>query len=291
MESLYNNKTTFQSNIEINYSPYFSAFSFSKLNSNVEKDNLDGEFKYENLFFNESKPEYVNKLKNTKENSSNMISIIQTEKKSKQDVFKTTIINNKNKIKKVLGNKRKLKTIKKNAPRKYDKDLIYSKNQISCINSCFGYANCLLKKYGIKEKFLRPKHIAKKFTNYQNFILLNKKKIGDILRNKRSDKNKKSDISHNEILYDKVINNFPVIKNFFELNYITFFRKYYFIGEKNISLKDYGSNEILALDDCIITHPKKVQSFKDDEKYAQTYEYYVRNLYFPKKIEFKVTNS
>ena len=30
-------------------------------------------------------------------------------------------------------------------------------------------------------------------------------------------------------------------------------------------MKDYGSNEILALDDCIITHPKKVQSFKDDK--------------------------
>ena len=288
MESLYYNKTTFLSNIEINYSPYFSAFSFSNLKSNEETDR---EFKFENLFFNESKPECANKLKDTKENSSNMISIIQPEKKPKKNLFKTTIINNKNKVKKFLGTKRKLQTLKKNAPRKCSKDLIYGKNQISGINSCFGYANCLLKKYGIKQKFLLPMKKFKKFTNYQNFISLNQKKIGDILRFKRSDKNSKYDINHNEILYDKVINNFPVIKNFFELNYITFFRKYYFIGEKNISLEEYGSNEILTLDDCIITHKKKVQKFKDDENYAQTYENNVRNLYFPNKIKFKVEKS
>ena len=80
MESLYYNNTTFLSNFEINYSPYFIAFSSSKFKSNINKDNLEREFNFENLIFNKSKLECVNKLKDTKENSSNMISIIQPEK-------------------------------------------------------------------------------------------------------------------------------------------------------------------------------------------------------------------
>ena len=270
--------------IEYNKSQNSISFLLSPLKSNEDKDNLEGESNYEKAIFNESKLENLNKIKDTKENSSNMISFIQPEKKSKKLPFKTTIINEKKKDKKFLGNKKKLKKFKKNIPRKYRNDLIYDKNQISGINSCFGYANSLLKKYGIKGRFLRPKSISKKFTNYKNFLLLNQKKIGDILRSQRSVKNKKSDVNHNEILYNKVITNFPVIKNFFELKYITFFRKYYFIGERNISLKEYGSNEILTLDDCVITHPKKVQSFKDDE-YAQTYENCVRNLYFKFQVK------
>ena len=57
--------------------PYFIAFSASKIKSNINKDDLEGEFNYENLIFNKSRSECVNKLKETKKNSSNMISIIQ----------------------------------------------------------------------------------------------------------------------------------------------------------------------------------------------------------------------
>ena len=289
MESLYINQT-FLSNIESNNS-LDCVFPFWPKKNDEEKDDQEDEVNSKNLYFYEPKPELQNKIKETKENSSNMTSIIQPKKKPKKILFKTTIINKKKKDKKFLAIKRRLKVNKRKTRRKFQEDLIYGKNQISGINSCFCYANCLLKKYGIKQKFLLPMKKFKKFTNYQNFISLNQKKIGDILRFKRSDKNSKYDINHNEMLYNKVINNFPVIKNFFELNYITFFRKYYFIGEKNISLEEYGSNEILTLDDCIITHKKKVQKFKDDENYAQTYENNVRNLYFPNKIKFKVEKS
>ena len=57
--------------------PYFITFSASKIKSNINKDDLEGEFNYENLIFNKSRSEWVNKLKETKKNSSNMISIIQ----------------------------------------------------------------------------------------------------------------------------------------------------------------------------------------------------------------------
>lgn len=53
--------------------------------------------------------------------------------------------------------------LKNNTPRKYDKDLIYGKNQISWINSCFCYANCILKIMEPKKKFydlsLSPKDL------------------------------------------------------------------------------------------------------------------------------------
>ena len=283
----------FESKIELIYSPYLTVFPFSTSN---EQDELDEEKIYEKLYFHETHLEHVNKIKDTKESSNNNILIISPKIETKIKLFKIT---KEEEDKNFLGKKKELKDEKKNqsptkekSPRKNDIDLMLNRNQISSINSCFGYANCLLKHYGIEDKFILPKYITKKFTNYENFILLQQKKIGDILRMKGSDKKQKFDIdiNHNENLYNKVINRFPVIKNFFEENYITFFRKYYFKGERNISLKEYGCNEILTLDDCVITHPNKVQSFKD-EKYAETYEKYIRDLFVSNTINFRVRKN
>ena len=273
-------------------SPYKEVFPFSSLS---EKDKLDEEKSNENIniYFNETHLEDVNKIKDTKASSNNDILPIPPKIETKKKLFKTT---KEEEDKNFLGKKKKLKDEEKNqspakekSSRKYDIDLMLSKNQNSCFNSCFGYSNDLLKYYGIEEKFILPNYITKKFTNYENFLSLNQTKIGDILRMKRSDKkqNFDIDINHNEKLYNKVTEKFPVIKNFFEQNYITFFRKYYFKGERNISLKEYGCNGILTLNDCVITHPNKVQSF-EDKNYAKTYDNYIRDLFVSNTIYFRV---
>ena len=79
-----------------------------------------------------------------------------------------------------------------------------------------------------------------------------------------------------------------VIKNFFGEKYFSFFQKYYYKGEKNINLKEYGCNEILTLSNEVISHKDKINSFKEP-KYAETYENYVRDLYFNNKINFHAT--
>ena len=61
----------------------------------------------------------------------------------------------------------------------------------------------------------------------QNF-LVSEEVIGDIIKLKRSAKYKNAEINHNENLYEKIVKNFPVIKNLFSENYITFFQKYYY---------------------------------------------------------------
>jgi hypothetical protein len=199
--------------------------------------------------------------------------------------------------KKLLGNKtgRKPKDENKNKKqnnkqfsRKYDMDDIMIKNQVSFINYCTDFTNCVLKKFEINDKFLPIDHKIKKLATFDNFYSLKQKTIGDIIKLKRSEKYKNAEIKHNENLYEKIVKNFPVIKNLFSENYITFFQKYYYKGEKIISLKDYGCNDFLTLSDGIISHQDKIRSFKEP-KYVETYENYVRDLYFKNKINFHAT--
>ena len=142
-------------------------------------------------------------------------------------------------------------------------DDIMIKNQVSFINYCTDFTNCVLKKFEINDKFLPIDHKIKKLATFDNFYSLKQKTIGDIIILERSAKYKNAEIKHNENLYENIVKNFPVIKNLFSENYITFFQKYYYKGEKIISLKE--------------------------PKYVETYENYVRDLYFKNKINFHAT--
>ena len=105
-----------------------------------------------------------------------------------------------------------------------------------------------------------------------------------------TDKIKKEKKNYNKILCEKIkkLNN-PVINNFLMLDYLTFFRKYYFKSEKKIYLKNFGSenNEFIFLSDNDkyknknITYQDKVESFSD-KIYAETYKKFVEELYFSK---------
>lgn len=236
----------------------------------------------------------IKEPKETKESSNNTTSSVQKEPNNKlKQLFTTTNIQKKEEEKKFIGKKtgRKpknesvnQKTNKKQFSRKYDMDDIMIKNQVSFFNYCTDSTNFLLNEFKMNEKFLPVAHKIKKLATFDNFHSLKEKSIGDIVKSNRSNKYKKFDLNHNEILYEKIIKENPVIKKFLEQNYITFFQKFYYKGEKSINLEEYGFNGILTLSDNVKTHQDKIKSFKEP-KYAETYENYVRDLYFNNKIK------
>ena len=278
----------------------YESNPFANPDTNLERDNLPDEDLYERAIFNQNQLEEksnesstIKEQKDTKESTNNQITPVVSEKDSNKKVSNIFLVENK----KLLGNKtgRKPKDENKNKKqnnkqfsRKYDMDDIMIKNQVSSINYCTDFTNCVLKKFAIDDKFLPIDHKIKKLATFDNFYSLKQKTIGDIIKLKRSEKYKNAEINHNKNLYDKIVKNFPVIKNLFSENYITFFQKYYYKGEKIISLKDYGCNDFLTLSDGIISHQDKIRSFKEP-KYVETYENYVRDLYFKNKINFHAT--
>ena len=278
----------------------YESNPFANPDTNLERDNLPDEDLYERAIFNQNQLEeksnessIIKEQKDTKESTNNQITPVVSEKDSNKKVSNIFLVENK----KLLGNKtgRKPKDENKNKKqnnkqfsRKYDMDDIMIKNQVSSINYCTDFTNCVLKKFEINDRFLPIDHKIKKLATFDNFYSLKQKTIGDIIKLKRSAKYKNAEINHNENLYEKIVKNFPVIKNLFSENYITFFQKYYYKGEKIISLKDYGCNDFLTLSDGIISHQDKIRSFKEP-KYVETYENYVRDLYFKNKINFHAT--
>ena len=278
----------------------YESNPFANPDTNLERDNLPDEDLYERAIFNQNQLEeksnessIIKEQKDTKESTNNQITPVVSEKDSNKKVSNIFLVENK----KLLGNKtgRKPKDENKNKKqnnkqfsRKYDMDDIMIKNQVSFINYCTDFTNCVLKKFEINDKFLPIDHKIKKLATFDNFYSLKQKTIGDIIILKRSAKYKNAEIKHNENLYENIVKNFPVIKNLFSENYITFFQKYYYKGEKIISLKDYGCNDFLTLSDGIISHQDKIRSFKEP-KYVETYENYVRDLYFKNKINFHAT--
>ena len=278
----------------------YESNPFPNPDTNLERDNLSDEGLYERAIFIQNQLEeksnessIIKEQKDTKESTNNQITPVVSEKDSNKKVSNIFLVENK----KLLGNKtgRKPKDENKNKKqnnkqfsRKYDMDDIMIKNQVSSINYCTDFTNCVLKKFEINDRFLPIDHKIKKLATFDNFYSLKQKTIGDIIKLKRSEKYKNAEIKHNENLYEKIVKNFPVIKNLFSENYITFFQKYYYKGEKIISLKDYGCNDFLTLSDGIISHQDKIRSFKEP-KYVETYENYVRDLYFKNKINFHAT--
>lgn len=312
MGAEYINSPNYQSETNYNGIPYETLVNaFPQSNTNEEKNNSHDKdfekrlyYRESNTIPNEDKSNELSSIKEhkeTKESTNNQISPITPEKEPKKKLFQIFVIKDslkKEEDKKLLGKKtgrkpkdENKKPKDKQLSRKYDMDDIMIKNQVNSINYCTDFTNCLLKKFQIKEKFLPIEHKIKKLATFDNFYALKEKTIGDIIKLKRSDKYRKYGPNHNEILYETIIKDFKdfsVIKNFFGEKYFSFFQKYYYKGEKNISLKEYGCNEILTLSNEVISHKDKINSFKEP-KYAETYENYVRDLYFNNKINFYAT--
>ena len=120
--------------------------------------------------------------------------------------------------------------------------------------------------------------------NYDNFMELRKKTLGEIISMDITKKFKNIDSDYNADLVKEIRKkNIEVINNFLNYNYLSFFRNFYYKNSKKIYLKDFGSKDdsYILLSDEKITFQDKINSF-GDENYANVYKKVVKELYFPK---------
>ena len=176
----------------------------------------------------------------------------------------------------------------KQQTRKFERDDILTKNQVHYFSYIILFLNRLLEKFEIKKNFKQIDYAYKKKVNYDYLMELREKKLYDIVSLPITGKFKKQDKEYNMILCKEIkeLNN-PVINAFFELNYLYFFRNYYYKSEKLIYLKNLGSknNYFISLsdnyEDKIITYQDKINSFQD-KKYAEAYTKCIEELYLSK---------
>ena len=176
----------------------------------------------------------------------------------------------------------------KQQTRKFERDDILTKNQVHYFSYIILFLNRLLEKFEIKKTFKQIDYAYKKKVNYDYLMELREKKLYDIVSLPITGKFKKQEKEYNEILCEEIkgLNN-PMINAFFELNYLFFFRNYYYKSQKIIYLNDLGSknNDFISLsdnyEDKTITYQDKINSFQD-KKYAEAYAKCIEELYFSK---------
>ena len=287
---------------------------FSNTNSSIElsEDEQDFYTYYHELYFQQLKtketkeekeikeveetkeakePKEIKETKETKESSSNQ------ENKIKKNIFKIT--KEKFNIPKYIQKKRRRGRRPRNnshpneqcqkTPRKFKRDNILSKNQVHFFSYIILFINCLLNFYGIKKQFKQIDYNLKRNVNFDNFMDLRTKTLGDILCKDITKKFKKKENNYNYMLYQEIKGKKnPIINNFFEKNYLLFFQNFYYVNCKSINIKDFGNKDdvYINLSGKVITFQDKIDSF-GDVIYSKTYQAIVEELYFPKIWKIK----
>ena len=285
---------------------------FSNTNSSIEllENEPDQNTFYHELYFQPSKTKETKEekeikeveetkeakepkeTKETKESSSNQ------ENKIKKNIFKIT--KEKFNIPKYIQKKRRRGRRPRNdshpneqcqkPPRKFNRDNILSKNQVHFFSYIILFINCLLNFYGIKKQFKQIDYNLKRNVNFDNFMDLRTKTLGDILCKDITKKFKKKENNYNYMLYQEIKGKKnPIINNFFEKNYLLFFQNFYYVNCKSINIKDFGNKDDVYINLSgkeVITFQDKIDSF-GDVNYSKTYQAIVEELYFPKIWKIK----
>lgn len=219
----------------------------------------------------------------------NKIFFYKNEKKTKETTSELQQINKGDngifKIDKFLGNKinrEKKPLFKKVGKRnhdKYDIDNIITVVQNHYINFIVMFVNYFLEEQGVNEKFIKISYEEKRKVNKENFEILKKKCLYEILQMKISPKNKLSPEDNNKNLYNKV-KNLPIIKDILNLNYLYFFQNVYYNSERNIILNIDGMDKPFKLSDRkLVLYKERLSSFSN-EYYKTLFDNYVKEKYF-----------
>jgi len=135
------------------------------------------------------------------------------------------------------------------------------------------FLNDILKVLSIEEEFYQISH-QYKINIKNNFFSESKKKtLGEIICNRISSKYKNHDENENKRIFDKV-KDIDVLKKVFNMDYITFFKRYYMESKKCINLRAYGlENQIVLSEKCkmyndLIKHIKN-SNIDDNENSIQ----------------------
>ena len=234
---------------------------------------------FENIF--NSSENFVQKKNSYK----NDLYFIQ-KKKSKQINFVVTENDSSQFIKKKRGRQINKKEEKNKIHDKYSSDNLQRKIQVHYITFIVSFLNEVLKALKIKQTFLKlnynfKKNVAKDFVDS-----LKRKNLGEIISNEISDKYKK-DKYYNKKIYEELKEN-EIMKKIFNINYITFFKKFYFKSEKVINLKIYGIKKdiVLSKESKMFKNllDENMSSDNNDEEYIKNIKECVFKNFLPAKI-------
>ena len=236
------------------------------------------------------------------ENEFNQISLIENKKEIEERGAERQNCNNINpkrdkfqvKIKRTPGPKRKNKKEDKANKKIHSKnnfDNIITHVQVNFIKFIINISNDILSSEFEKDKDLRFKDISyeiKKKINFDYFESLKNSSIKKMILNPISQKFKNINENYNEKIYNKVISSANWLKEFFNMNYLTFFRKYYFN-------KYYRLNQI-SIKGKIIKLSNKTNTFyelyeKSNEERKKILIKYINRVYFNIQETVEENNS
>ena len=156
-------------------------------------------------------------------------------------------------------------------------DNIITHVQVDFINFIINLSNDILTSEFGKDKELRFKDISYKIKRKINFDYMESLKnssIKNVILNPVSHKFKGNNDNYNEILYNKVINSTEWLKEFFNMNFLSLFKKYYF--------NKYQRLNQITIKGKVINLSNKTNTF---------YELYKKNNDERKKLLIKYINK
>ena len=149
------------------------------------------------------------------------------------------------------------------------------------------FLNDILKFLFIEEEFYQLSHKFKKNIKNNYFSEEKKKTLGEIICNKISPKYK-CDENENIKTFNKVKDH-EVFKKILNMDYITFFKRYYMESKKCINLRDFGlEHEIILSDKCKMYNDliERIKNSKNDdnENYIKSIKKCIDKNYITKKL-------
>ena len=264
----------------------FAHKNESIFSDNEESDSADemlSEFNYAKIFdILNFKGLSIDEEDNTKENDSPI--------KIKKNLFVITeSTNHKTQlIKKKRGKPSYLNIDKARVHGRCSIDNVLAKINNHSLSFVVTFLNDILKVLSIEEEFYQLSHKFKKNINNNFFSELKKKTLGEIICNGISSKYKNHDENENKRIYDKVKDN-EVLKKIFNMDYVTFFKRYYMESKKYINLRAYGlENEIILSEKCKMYNDLikriKYSNIDDNENYLKCIKKCIDKNYIRKNL-------
>ena len=253
-----NNKNAQIEKAEEDFNINKSAFKKVEINDNFNKSAFNQKVTYikKKLFKkNKIQADLSNKIII---NETNSLNIKENEIKTKPKIklFKSIKfdkkIQNRNNITEIFkieeeeeekrrGRKPKNDTSTKRVHDAFDYDNILRKIQVHYLTFIISLTNDLIEYFSSPNnkdlKFKNLSYDLKKIVKHSYVEKLKEKKIGDIVKFKASSKNRRFNDDINEHIFQKVCNLFPFMNDFFNMNYLELFKKYYFKSNKTINFE------------------------------------------------------
>jgi len=187
--------------------------------------------------------------------------------------------------KKKRGKSSDLNIYKARVHGRFDNDNLLIKINNHSLFLVVPFINDILKVLSIEEEFYQLSHEYKINIKKNFFSELKKKTLGEIICN-RIGSRYKHDENENEKTFKKVKDN-EVLKKIFNMNYVTFFKRYYMESKKCINLKEYGlENEIVLSEKCKMFNDliRKNSNIDDNENYIKSIKKCIDKNYIKKNL-------